>query len=365
MSAPRSRTAHEDALREQILLSLYDSPCLLPDVLERTRDALLQLIPADYMGLCILTPGQPVEFEWLVPGPRVALLEQYGAVAKHDFMRKALVHQLDVVKRDSEIIPRKELERHPLYQLSRELEPRLEHVTAVLLPVSPGVFAAFAFYRIRRRPFTEKNSADFQKLTGHLVRMVRNCLDFATAATGDQLMEELNKRQDAEVIVVRPPARERMRSPGATALLKKWFDGSGLHRSGLPQVLAERLDALVRMNASERLGADSWVDWRDEEHLLVRFIELREPDGPSAWALRLHEFSHSIPIPDEIARELSPRQLEVAQGILRNWQNKQIASELGCAPGTVKAHVRDIFKELKCDGRLDFMYQAARFLKPV
>ncbi|WP_241759364.1 response regulator transcription factor [Pyxidicoccus parkwayensis] len=335
-------------------------------MLERTRDALLQLIPADYMGLCILTPGQPVEFEWLVPGPRVALLEQYGEHAEHDFMHKALVHQLKVVRRDSEILTRKELERSHLYQLSRELEPRLEHVMAVLLPVSPGVFAAVAFYRIlRRRPFTKKDSTVFQALTGHLVSAVGTCLEMATKETGYQLMAELNKRQDAEVIVVRPPSRERMRSPGATALVEKWFGGSRLHRSGLPQVLAERLDALVRMSATERLEADRWVDWRDDEHLLVRFIELREPDGASAWALRLHEFSHSIPIPDEIARELSPRQLEVARGILRNWRNKQIASDLKRTPGTVKAHVRDLFRELKCDGRLDLMYQAARFLKPV
>jgi DNA-binding NarL/FixJ family response regulator len=107
------------------------------------------------------------------------------------------------------------------------------------------------------------------------------------------------------------------------------------------------------------------VRWGDHEHLLVRFIELHEPDGPSEWALRLHEFSHSIPLPDEMARQLTRRQIEVAQGLLRNWKNKEIADDLGCKPGTVKAHVRDIFEKLKCDGRLDFMYQAACFLKPV
>jgi hypothetical protein len=31
----------------------------------------------------------------------------------------------------------------------------------------------------------------------------------------------------------------------------------------------------------------------------------------------------------------------------------------------VKAHVQDSYKRLMCNGRVDFVYQAARFLKPI
>jgi DNA-binding NarL/FixJ family response regulator len=112
--------------------------------------------------------------------------------------------------------------------------------------------------------------------------------------------------------------------------------------------------------------SQSTLSWsHDDEHLLVKFIELPEPDGTRPWALILHEFSHSIPLPDELARELTPSQIEVAKRILRNWSDRMIAEDLGRSHGTIKTHVRAIYATLKCDGRTDFMYQAARFLKPV
>ncbi|MBZ4423217.1 LuxR C-terminal-related transcriptional regulator [Myxococcus sp. RHSTA-1-4] len=357
-------TAHEYALRDKLIAELNSSLCL-PEVLGRARDVMLELIPADYMGLCIVTPGQSVEYEWLVPGQRVALLEQYSELADDDFVRKAVVRQLNTVMRDSEMLPRKELERSLLYQRSRELDLRLEHVMAALLTVSPGVFGGFTLYRDRRRPFTEQSSAMFQGLTRHLVNAVRNCRAMSVASTGDRLLEELHRRHGAAYLVVEPPAIEKLRSPRAAALLEKWFARSDLHISGVPQVLVERLTALTRMDADARLRANTWVHSRGDEYLVVTFVELPETYGPRPWALVLNEFSPSIPLPGEMARQLTARQIEIAKGILRNWSNEQIAEELDLSPATVKTHVRDIFKKLKCDNRADFMYQAARFLKPV
>jgi len=357
-------TSREYALMNKVVETLHSS-LSLPDVLSRARDLLTELIPADYMALCIVMPGQPLQYDWMGAAAPTALLEQYAELAPEDFVLKAVVDQRDTVLRDSEMLPRKALERSLLYQRSRELDLRLEHVMATLLTVRPGVYGGFTLYRDRRRPFSAKSRACLQFLSPHMVNAIRNCRDVAMSMVGDRLLEGLHQRQGFEFLVVLPPALEKLRSPRATALLEKWFADSERTRSGIPRVLLERVDALTRMDRLERLKADTLWRSSDNEHLMVTFIELPEPDGTRPWALVLHEFSPSIPLPAEMALELTPSQIEVAKGLLRNWNNEQIAEHLGLSPHTVKTHVRDIYARLKCDGRADFMYQAARFLKPV
>jgi DNA-binding CsgD family transcriptional regulator len=357
-------TSREYALVNELVVALNSSLCL-PEVLSHTRDLLLRLIPADYMALCIVTPGQPVEYEWMGTAAPAALLDQYAELAPNDFVLQAVVRQRDTVLRDSEMLPRKELERTLLYQRSRELDLKLEHVMAILQTVRPGVYGGFTLYRDRRRPFSAKSSALLQFLSPHMVNAIRNCRDMAVASTGSRLLEELNRRQSFEFLVLVHPSFEKLRSPRASSLLEKWFTKSDRTHSGVPRILLERLDALSRMDVVKRITADTILRSRDNEHLLVKFIELPEPDGTRPWALILHEFSPSIPLPDEMARQLTRSQIEIAKGMLRNWNDRQIAEELRRSLGTVKTHVRDIFERLKCDGRADLMYQAARFLKPI
>jgi DNA-binding CsgD family transcriptional regulator len=236
---------------------------------------------------------------------------------------------------------------------------------AVLLTVSPGVYGGFTLYRDRRRPFSEQSRTHLQDLVPHLTNAVRNCRDMAVARTGDRLLEELYRRQNAAFLVLVPPGSEKMRSLRTTALLEKWFTRSEHNGSGIPRVLVEQLDALTRMVPAARLMANTWMDSRDHEHLVVKFVELPEACGPRMWALVLHEFSHSLPMPEEWRRRLTQREVEIVEGMLRNWNNEQIAEELGIAPATVKTHVKNIFGKLGIDSRADLMYQAARFLKPI
>lgn len=357
-------TPHEYELANAFAAAL-GSTLYLPDSLGRARDVLLQLIPADYMALCVVTPGQPIEYEWVGAAAISHLLEQYAEKAPIDFVLQAVIRQRDKVLRDSEMLPRKELERHPFYQRSRELDLRLEHVMATLLTVRPGVYGGFTLYRDRRMPFSERSCAHLQFVSAHLKNAIRNCRDMDVVSTGSRLLEELSRKKHFEFLVLQPPSFEKLRSPGASGLFEKWFMKSERTRSGVPQVLLEKLSALSRMDALKRVTVNTFLRSRDDEHLLVKFVELPEHDAPRSWALVLHEFSPSIPLPDDMARQLTRRQIEVAKGILRNWDDRQIAEHLHRSVGTVKTHVRDIFEELKCDGRLDLMYQAARFLKPV
>lgn len=357
-------SAQEWVLRDRVIAAL-NSDLSLPKALESARAHLLELTPADYMGLCLITLGPLMDFKWLVPGHQLTLLNEYSRWADSDFVRGPIFEKPNVALRDSEMLSRKELERSALYQRSRELELSLEHVMAVLLPVPPGQCGAFTLYRDRRRPFSEQDSAILTSLAPHLVNAVRNCRDLQVASTGARLLEELYSRQDSAYLVVAPPSREVLRSQRAAALLEKWFAPSDLDASGLPRVLLERLNGLTRMDADARLEASLWVSLHGDAYRVVRFIEVPEPEGPRSWALVLNEIPLSIPLPETMRRALTARQIDIARGMLRNWSNKDIASELHLSEETVKVHVKGIFERLGVDSRADFLYQAAHLNKPV
>lgn len=57
---------------------------------------------------------------------------------------------------------------------------------------------------------------------------------------------------------------------------------------------------------------------------------------------------------------LTPRELEVLQGISRGWPNKTIAAELGISEHTVKFHVGSIFEKLGVASRSEAVAVAAR-----
>ncbi|WP_307734601.1 helix-turn-helix transcriptional regulator [Pyxidicoccus parkwayensis] len=358
-------SSHEWMLRDRVIEAL-NSNLSLPRVLESVREPLLELAPAEYMGLCLITLGPLTEFKWLVPGKhRLALLDEYSRWADSDFVRGPIFARPGVALRDTEMLPRKELERSALYQRSRELDLSLEHVMAVLLPVPPGLCGAFTLYRDTQEEFSEREAALLTSLSRHLVNAVRNCRDVQAVTTGARLLEELHNREDSAFLVVEPPSREVLRSQRAAALLEKWFSPSDLHSSGLPRVLQERLEALPRLDADARLDASLWISLQGDTYRVVRFVELPESEGSRSWALVLNEIPLSIPLPEVMKRQLTVRHIDIAKGMLRNWSNRDIASELELSEATVKTHVKEIFRRLKVDSRADFLYQATHLNKPL
>ncbi|WP_171448347.1 helix-turn-helix transcriptional regulator [Corallococcus carmarthensis] len=363
MFSPMDFTTQELVLRDSVIASLNSSQSL-HQVLETTRAPLLEFVQADAVALCLMHV-EPFDFQWLVPGPRVPILDGYAELAQHDFLRAPILARPNVPIRDTQLLSRDEYERTLIYQRSRELDPCLEHIMAVLLPIRPGFVGALAFYRNLRRPFTSQSATALSSLNTHLMNTVRNCGDIQTTATGAHLLEQLYRRPDTAFVVVEPPHREVLRSPHAAFLLERWFAPSDIHASGLPLPLKERLDALVAMTPDARLDKTLWVSLHADGYRLVRFIELPALEGPRKWALLLHEIPISIPLPEEMKRKLTSRQVTIAMCLLRNWTNEQIAGELGLSLHTVKTHVRDLFDRLGIDGRADLLYQAARLNKPV
>lgn len=83
----------------------------------------------------------------------------------------------------------------------------------------------------------------------------------------------------------------------------------------------------------------------------VDLVPLRHRrERASRWLLRLP--------PAPIARRegrhlLTPRQLQVAEGAARGARNDELAEVLGLAPGTIKVHLRHIYKTLGIRGRAE------------
>ncbi|NOK16168.1 response regulator transcription factor [Corallococcus carmarthensis] len=357
-------TAAEYSLREEALLALH-APLTLAEALEAFRPRFLQLAQADAMGLCLMEKTRSPGNEWLVPGQRLLILERYNEVIEHDMFRKPIFDRPNWVVRDSQLMSHEEFKGSLIHQLSIELGPPLEHIMAVRLILRPGFDAALALYRHRPRPFSDQNADVVASVTEHLTQVIRKCGVTQGLATCANILEELYRRPNAAILVVEPPHREVLRSPNAAVLLERWFAPSDLHSSGIPIPLQEQLESLVRMPPDARLGKDSWVRSHGNCSRVVRFIQLRAPEGPRKWALLMNELPHSIPLPEQMKCELTSTEVVVAMGMLSKWNDQQIADEMGISRHTVKSHVKHIFAKLGVDDRLDLLYQAARLNMPV
>ncbi|NPC69888.1 helix-turn-helix transcriptional regulator [Corallococcus exiguus] len=356
-------TAAEYMLRDRAIRA-FNKPLTLREALEALRPLLLELVPADSMGLCLMHDNRSPGFEWLVPGHPLLILKRYAELIEHDPFRAPIFARPNWVVRDSQLMSRKTFKGSIIYQRSLEWEPRLEHIMAVLLPIRPGFFAALALYRHRPRAFSAENAAILGSLTEHLADAIRKYCDLQDLDTRANVLDELCRRTNAAFLVVEPPHHEVQRTPNAVGLLEQWFAPSDLHSSGMPLPLKEQLDALMRMTPDERLGKDSWVRIHGDRFRKVQFMELSAPEGPPRWALKMEEIPRSIPLPEEMKRKLRPSEVVVARGVLSNWTDHQIAGELGRSHHTVKTHVKKIFAKLGVDHRADFLYQAAHLNTP-
>jgi DNA-binding NarL/FixJ family response regulator len=60
----------------------------------------------------------------------------------------------------------------------------------------------------------------------------------------------------------------------------------------------------------------------------------------------------------DVARVLTPREIEIVRMITQGLRNKAIADRLSISEGTVKIHLHNIYEKLGVDGRLELMLYA-------
>jgi DNA-binding CsgD family transcriptional regulator len=351
-----------DAREQELTFSLMEaltSSLDLSQVLSRAYEVLSRLLSADYAAICISKPGRLAEYDWMVAALPPEHFTRYRQLPAEDFVREAVLRHPNMVLRDTELITRGGV-GHSLYQRCRELGMPLEHVMAVLLDMGHDWHGGFMLYRDRRQPFSERDRALLRRVTPMLTSTVRNCRLLGEAhrmvdeAQGrDWMLEKLLQLQGVESIVLAPPYMERMRTPGATALLDRWFPADQRGPHGLPTVLMDRLDLLTSGREMGGTDRDTWVKEEPEkgQSLRVTFVPLPEQNGIRLWGLLLQEVRHQVPVPAAWRKKLTVREVEVVECVLKGWDNQIIAEHLECSIGTVKKHLQRIFDKLGVDSR--------------
>jgi DNA-binding NarL/FixJ family response regulator len=332
--------------------------------LARAYPALLRLVNADAAALGVSPPGRPEGFEWLVAGLPPAFFAVYAELAPHDFVREAVMRRPNVVLRDGEMLPRRELETNVMYRHAREVGAPLEHVMAVMLHVDDTWQSGLSVYRDRRRPFLARERAALQEATPALANAVRNCRLFGAAASWETAIRILLDDQRAAAVLVKPPSIETGRTPRAAVLIERWFAPHERPPGRLPAPL---VDALARATA-DRAALPARVTWTkagQDATLTVSFLPLPSgATGEATWVMLLREVSATIPLPSAWRASLTPREQEVCVAVLRGWDNRVVAADLGCAEDTVKRHLLNVFDKLGVPSRAALIARAASLRPP-
>ena len=98
-------------------------------------------------------------------------------------------------------------------------------------------------------------------------------------------------------------------------------------------VLKEMAPTLVVQCVREVHAGNQWLEKRSVTHALDRLV--RREEGTR-----------------DLAKLLTPRELEIARAVASGLRNKDIAEKLGIAEGTVKIHLHVVYEKLKIDGRM-------------
>ncbi|HWA75639.1 MAG TPA: helix-turn-helix transcriptional regulator [Polyangiaceae bacterium] len=321
-------------------------------VLERAYPLLTRLVPADYGALGVSSSGRPEDYAWTVAQIPAAFFAAYPEMAAHDFVRHAVARRPNLVLRDQDMVERAELEKNPLYRRAREVGVPLEQVMAVMLHVDDRWQSGLSLYRERRRPFSIHERSTLQRVAPALSNAVRHCHLFAAAKDWSAALEHAFAAQGG-AILTSPNGNELARSSEAARLIEKWFSASEQRGAALPEPLAKALELQKNSRATS-----PWRRHGGSTTLEVSFLPWAGSCGSSQWMLLLKERTDMLALPAAWCRLLTHRQRQVTAGVLQGWDNRLIASELGCSVGTVKKHLQNIFERLGVERRVTLLRKA-------
>ena len=350
-----SRSRSDEGKLSLQLLEALGSSLDIRQVLKEAYPLLARLVSADYGAVGVAASATPESFEWTVDRLPPAFFAAYPEMAAHDFVRSSVARQPNVVLRDQEMVSRVELEKNMMYRRAREVGAPIEQVMAVMLHIDDRWQSGLSLYRERRRPFSEPERARLQRFTPALANAVRNCHLFGLAADWRAVFDRLLAGSSASVVLANSDGTEIARSEGATRLIEKWFVRHERQGTHLPPALVEALDAAVRAGAPTTLRKQ-----QPGLTLEVSILALTGYFGDMRWMLRLTEHSQALTLPEQWLSLLTAREQQVAQAVLRGWDNRLIGADLGCRVATVKRHLQTIFEKLGVESRTVLVVRAAQ-----
>jgi DNA-binding CsgD family transcriptional regulator len=233
----------------------------------------------------------------------------------------------------SDLIARDALERLEIYQ--EAFHPRGEdHVVKIAFPSEPLESHAFML----RRTVCDFDDREMMMLR-LLAPSLRSARDALRARATANALEETLTAEGIGVIQLRRGSAGIECLGGAARILREWFQAGD---ASLPPAIDDWVGSQLRSRPLDR--AESLVLRRADGTLIVRLVRETVEGEPDRLVLQ-HRSANGG---DGIARSLglTPREIEVLEGVARGMTNREVAQTLYLAPTTVRRHLENIFAKL-------------------
>jgi DNA-binding NarL/FixJ family response regulator len=181
----------------------------------------------------------------------------------------------------------------------------------------------------------------------NMFRRERDCRVVASCVDGVEAMRAISRHSpDVAVLDLRMPRMhglavlrqmQKEKLPTRTVLLAAVLEDDDLVeavRLGVRGiVLKEMAPTLVVQCVREVHAGGQWLEKRSVSQAIEKLIRREEASR-------------------DMAKILTPREVQIAGAVASGLRNKEIADKLGIAEGTVKIHLHVIYEKLKIDGRM-------------
>jgi DNA-binding NarL/FixJ family response regulator len=316
---------------------------------DRAIPSLQRLFRVEHVALAVSRSASFRDYDWMTWGLPDRFLRDYPAIGDRDFVRAAVVRMPNRVMRDHEMIERKALERHVIYQHARDCGVSLEQVMAVMLVHNREWSSGLSLYRDRSEAFTDREASLFAAIVPHIVNAVQNSRSAELLDRSTRIEPTLGAA-GVGIVWVDAGLREVDRTHVATAILDEHFSCSALRAGKLPQELLAPLRS--RALGSKTPPIPELQIERGLRRLHVHYIALPEL---ALWALVMRVSG----LPRTLESSLTPRLLQVARLVLKGMSNEEIARQDKRALCTIKQQVSEIYARLGVEDRAAFIRLAA------
>ena len=181
----------------------------------------------------------------------------------------------------------------------------------------------------------------------NMLRRERDCRVVASCVDGVEAMRAISRHSpDVAVLDLRMPRMDGL------AVLRQIQKEKLATRTVLLAAVLEDDDLVeavrlgVRGIVLKEMAPTLVVQCVREVHAGGQWLEKRSVSQAIEKLIRREEATR------DMAKILTPRELQIAGAVASGLRNKEIADKLGIAEGTVKIHLHVIYEKLKIDGRM-------------